>query len=407
MTDARPRLLMIAHAFFPTEVRIAAEVRAAVAAGYAVDVIALRDDGQRELETVIGARAFRLPVTHRHGAGIGAMVREYLGFLIGATGKATALGRQHRYAIVQIHNPPDFLVWAALVPRLRGAKVVFDVHDLSPDMFDMRFAGRRYARFADRVLRALERSACALADEVLTVHEPYRVELGRRGVPLSKITVLMNSPDDRVMPGASTDRSQSGGFRVAYHGTLTPHYGVDILARGAAEAAQSIPGLSLEIYGDGDMAPELERIAADLGFSDRLKLSRGFRPQREVLEIVRSADVGVVPNRPTRLNRYALSTKLLEYVALEVPVVCADLPTIRAHFDDSEVLYFKAGDPHALAAALRQVQSDPDGAAHRAKQARRRFVDYRWSTMERRYVTVLDGLVSGRRRLDAGVSSSP
>ena len=60
-----------------------------------------------------------------------------------------------------------------------------------------------------------------------------------------------------------------------------------------------------------------------------------------MLRAVQRRSVGVVPNLPTRLNRYALSTKLFEYVALGIPVVCADLPTIREHFSDDEVLLLR------------------------------------------------------------------
>ena len=59
---------------------------------------------------------------------------------------------RRRYAIVQVHNPPDFLLLAALGPRLLGARMILDVHDLAPDMFNMRFGGRRGAATAEWIL---------------------------------------------------------------------------------------------------------------------------------------------------------------------------------------------------------------------------------------------------------------
>ena len=70
-------------------------------------------------------------------------------------------------------------------------------------------------------------------------------------------------------------------------------------------------------------------------------LSGRYLPQAEVLAAVQSAHVGVIPNLSSRLNRFALSSKMFEYVALGVPVVSADLPTIREHFSDEEVLFFR------------------------------------------------------------------
>ena len=66
------------------------------------------------------------------------------------------MAARRRFDVVHLHNPPDFLIVAALVPKLLGARVIFDVHDLSPEMFAMRFGDRAGARLADRVLRRVE-----------------------------------------------------------------------------------------------------------------------------------------------------------------------------------------------------------------------------------------------------------
>jgi glycosyltransferase involved in cell wall biosynthesis len=118
-------------------------------------------------------------------------------------------------------------------------------------------------------------------------------------------------------------------------------------------------------------------------------LSGRFLPQAEVLERVQGASVGVIPNLPTALNRFALSTKLFEYVALGIPVVSADLPTIRRHFSDSELLFFRAGDVDALSAALLEIRCGPAAAAARTEAALERYERYRWPEQARRYAAVL------------------
>jgi len=385
---------MIVHSAYPHDVRVAREARVALDAGYDVDIIALRNPGEARREIVDGARVYRLPLSHRRGVGVVGILREYLGYTVLASMRSAALAFRRRYDVVHVHNPPDFLIIAALLPRLLGARVILDIHDLSPDMFAMRFEGRRGAALADRALRAIEGWATRLADFVITVHEPYRRELVARDVPYAKTAVVMNSLDERLLP-ATEEAATGEGFRVVYHGTITPPYGVQLIVEAAARVLDEIDSLRVELYGEGDSLPGIRERAQALGIADRVHVTGRYQPQTEVLKRVRGASVGVIPNLPTRLNRFALSSKLFEYVALGIPVVCADLPTIREHFSDEEVLFFAAGDPASLAAALLSVAADEDAAAERARNALDRYRrDYSWAASGRKYGDVLERLTA-------------
>ena len=388
------RLLMILHDQCPKEVRVEAQIRAAVDAGFEVDVVALRGPGEAGEERVEGARVYRLPVSHVRGRGAVGVVREYVAFTVLAAVKAARLAWRRRYGVVQVHNPPDFLMLAALVPRLVGARVVLDVHDRAPDMFHMRFGGRPGAKLIERLLSRVERVALRAADAVLTVHEPYRQELIRRGAPPGRVEVVLNTLDEQVLP-KDPARREPGEFLVVYHGTVTPHYGVQLLPEAVAEAAREVPAIRAEIYGDGDALAQVLARASELELGERFWISPARLPQREVLARVQRGSVGVVPNLPIPLNRFALSTKLFEYVALGVPVVCSDLPTIRSYFSDDEVTFFRAGDQRALARALVAVAQDPDRALARVKAARRRYQAYRWSGQAEQYVGVLRKMAAG------------
>lgn len=384
-----PRVLMLLHGYFPGEPRVAAEARAAVEAGFEVDVIALRRSEDPPNAVVSGARVWRLPVEHNRGAGLITTAREYTSFVLRSSVLAARLARRQRYDVLHVHSPPDFLVLAAAVPRVLGSRSILDVHDLASDMFVMRFENRLGIGVADRILRSVERWAARASSEVLTVHEPYRRELAARGIPLEKITVVMNALDERLLPPPSVDRIDTGDFVVAYHGTITPHYGVALLVEAVAVLRDRVPGIRARILGEGDAVPTLRRRVRELGVENLVEISERYLPQKEVLLAVRDASVGVVPNLPTRLNRYALSTKLLEYVALGVPVVSADLPTIREHFSDAEIRYFRAGDAASLADALAEVAANPESAQQRALEARRRYDEYRWEHSAKAYVDVL------------------
>jgi glycosyltransferase involved in cell wall biosynthesis len=367
-------------------VRVARQVRAALRAGFRVDVVALRGQGEPARETIDGASVLRLPIEHRRGAGMLRLVLEYTGFVLLASIVVASRMPRRRYDVVQVHNPPDFLVAAALPPRLFGAGVVLDIHDLSPDMFVTRYGDRPAAGLLDRALRLVERVALSLSHIVLTVHEPYRRELVDRGADAARTIVVMNSVDEELLPAGA--QAEVDGFRIVYHGTVTPHYGVQLIVDALAIVVASVPEARLEVYGSGDAAGGVEAAARRHGLADRVLVTPEL-PHLVVLERIQGASAGVVPNLPNRLNRFALSTKLFEYVASGIPAVVAGLPTLREHFDESEVWFFAPGDSQSLAQALAAVAADPAEARRRAAAARERAKPYAWSVQRDLYVDAL------------------
>ena len=382
---------MVVHGPYP-ESRVAREAAAALDAGYEVDVIATRRRGEAAHEIVDGATVTRLPVAHVQGAGMARMLGEYVAFTALAAGVVGARAISRSYDVVHVHAPPDFLIVSALVPRLFGSRVILDIHDRSPDMFSMRFPGR-LGEHARTVLQLVERLAAACADVVLTVHDPYVREIVALGTPAEKTVVVMNSLDEQLLPAPKPPVQRP--FHIVYHGTLTPHYGVHLLLDAVARVIERGLDARVEIIGEGDALPDLQARVAALGLSDRVVIDGRFLPHRTVLERVNGASVGVVPNLPIPLNRFALSSKLFEYVVLGVPVVAAALPTLQEYFSAEEVRFFEPGSAGSLADALVAVNQDPHAASLRAERARRRYASYRWDVNRQRYVGILDRLSSG------------
>jgi len=383
-------LCMVLHGPYPLgEPRVAREARVASELGFEVDVLALRQPGEARSETIDGVTVHRLPVRHRRGCGALRMFAEYLGFAALASTWLALHPRRRR--IVQVHNPPDFLAFAGLIPKLLGNRLILDIHDLSPDIFSMRFDGKRGSRIADRLLRLTEKTAAGLANQVITVHEPYRRELIARGVKSDNVSVVINSLDETLLP-APNMLKESDSFRVVYHGTITHWYGVETIIEAAAQVLSEITHLQIELYGEGDALPAVRELVSRHGLDDRFFSSDAYLPHRETLAAVAGASVGVIPNRANRLNRFALSSKLFEYVMLGIPVACSRLPTLQEHFAEDELLFFESGNPADLARAFVLIAQDPAGAAQRAERARARCKEYSWQRNAERYAALLDRL---------------
>jgi glycosyltransferase involved in cell wall biosynthesis len=384
---------MVVHSYYPVgEPRGEREAVAAVEAGYTVDVICLRRPHEPALETTKGITSIRLPVQHVRGVSAVRSIAEYMGFAMHATAAVLKLHRHEKIDIVYVHAPPDFLIAAALIPRLLGARVVLDIHDLSPDMFHARFGGRRFAHPIEQGLRLVERAACAVAHRVVTVHEPYREELVGHGVPLDKIAVVMNAPDIEAVHdarAAAAAAEDPGGFVVSYHGTITHWYGVDLIIEAVARLGERVPDIRGAILGEGDALAAAERLASRLGVEKRIEFQNAFLSHQEALRRVASASCGVIPNRRSQLNRFALSSKLLDYVLLGVPVVVARLETLAAHFSPAEATFFEADDAESLAEAIAWVAEHPTDAREKAERARRRAEEYSWARSRARLLEAL------------------
>jgi glycosyltransferase involved in cell wall biosynthesis len=373
------------------EPRVEREAKAARDAGFGVEVVCLRGPGEPRREIIDGVAVRRLPLAHKRGASVVQTLLEYVGFTLMALALLTF---RRCPSVVHVHNPPDFLVAAAIPLKLRGATLLFDVHDLTPHMYDVRSAGRRGAKPVVAALRLVQRAACAVSDQVITVHEPYRRELVADGADAAKVTVVMNSADERLVARVIAEQQETASteqpFTIAYHGTITGWYGVDLLVEALAQLRNGSSSARAVILGAGDALDEARTRAAELGVSERVEFSGCYLPIEQALAKVAGADCGVIPNRPSTLNRFALSSKLFEYVALGIPVVVARLETLAAHFGPDHVTFFEPGDSESLAAALDWVARHPDEASAKAHRAKQHATRYSWTANRERYVALLD-----------------
>ena len=210
----------------------------------------------------------------------------------------------------------------------------------------------------------------------------------------------MNSVDGALLELARWarpfGRPAGDAFPVAYHGTLTWWYGTDLILDAVAELRAG--GLDVDgvIVGDGDALPMLREKAKAAGLDGAVQVSGRYLPIEEALATVASAGCGVIPNRPTEINRFALSSKLFEYVALGIPVVVARLETLAAHFGPEEVTFFEPGDASSLATALRWVIEHPAEAQERAERAQLRAREYAWSRGRETLLSIYGALVPAK-----------
>jgi glycosyltransferase involved in cell wall biosynthesis len=376
--------------------RVERESRALLAAGWEVDVVCLAEPGEPRVERLEGLTIHRLPVRRRRGEGIRVQLMEYLSFLVRSAIAVFQLDRRRRYASVQVHNVPDFLVFAGLGPRLRGARLILDLHDLMPEFFASRIGGNLGHPLV-RLVRLQERLSCAMADRVITVTDLWRDVLGSRGVPPRKLSVVMNLPDPGLIPRLAPDaerKEPAGPFTVLYHGTLTHRYGVDVALRAVADVRRD-RDVRFVIHGRGEALDDLRELATRLGLDDVVEFSTRFMPTGDLPALLAKAHVGVVTYRRDVFTDGILPTKLLEYAALGIPAVVGRTPAVERYFDEESVRIVDGEDVAAVAGAIRGLAEDGALRASLSRNARAVAARHTWPDEAARYVRLVEELTGG------------
>ena len=365
-TVSAGRILFLVHSYYLRDTRPRRLATALARAGWDVDVVCARASGEARAQSVDGVRIHRLPARRKRGSK-GRYLFEYTSFALMAFASVTRRSFTRRYDAVYVVGIPNFIVFAAAVPRLLGARVFLDMRDPLPEFFQAKY-GLRAGHPLLALLRFEEKASARFASEVITVY-PTMAALYERSVPAAKVHVIMNTPDPGLF-AEPAERQGSVGRTLLYTGkSVSYRYGVDLAVRAVARLRDRIPGLELRVVGDGDLVPELARLAGELGVSDRIRLERSV-PIDKIPSIVSAAWLGVQPNRDDPLMRFSLSQKVLEWCMLGLPVVCGETPPLRDIFRDDEILFHAAGDLDGLCARILEADADPAALEARAKRAR-------------------------------------
>jgi glycosyltransferase involved in cell wall biosynthesis len=387
---------MVVHAYYPLgEIRVQREARALIDHGFEVDVICLQRPDEPARAAEYGVQIYRLPITRHKQHGAVVQLLEYLAFFFLASWRLFTLHLRRRYTTVQIHNLPDFLVFSALLPKLMGARVLLDLHDLMPEFYAARF-GTDLNALPVKIVKIQEQFSCWFADQVITVTEAWRQTLINRGVPANKCHVVMNLPDPHVFPitlnSTARPTATNGCIQLFYHGNVSHRYGLDNLVKAFHQVHRQIPQTRLTIHGRGEYQLELKKLVDGLGLDQVVVLSTELIPLEEVVLLIKSADLAVVPNRYDIFTDGILPTKLMEYAALGIPTIASNTSAIQNYFDQEMVCFVPPDNIPALAEAIMKLIGDK-GYLRRLSENIRKFNQrYNWPNEAKNYVRLVQSL---------------
>jgi len=380
MANRAPCVAMLAHTCYLSDPRVRREAETLAEAGMEIHVISLSEKRNGVPEpsksTVNGVHIHRLPVTRRRG-GLLRYMREY--FLTGLLGGLTLmlLHFRRRLDIVHVHNMPDILIMAAVVPRLTGSKLILDVHDPMPELYAVR--NHSHSTLV-RILGFQEKLSCRLADRIISVNEPMRTVLTARGIAAEKVFIVHNFPDLNHFPLSALPSVWPKGDKLVllYCGTVTEHYDLGLAIKAMADLKREIP-IKLIIMGDGNRLTEVLKLASAHQLVESIELINRV-PIERVAEEMKRADVGISCHRSGVFGDLYFSTKILEYLSQGLPVVTSRTQTIAKYIPDDCVFYFEPGNAKSLAEAIRLMWKHPEEVLRRLERAMALLATLSWQT---------------------------
>jgi glycosyltransferase involved in cell wall biosynthesis len=394
---------LVVQNVYDIDPRVRRKAEALVAAGYTVDVLAIRANEGKKSYLLNGVNVRTVSLGKKRGS-LARYFFEYAMFFLWVLVRTPIQMLERRYAAIDVNTLPDFLIFAPLLAKWMGAKLILDMHEIAPEFYMSKYGSAENSR-AVRLLKYLENISMRFADQVLTINEPIEDLLVGRGLSRSKSTVLMNAVDEERFAAYS---SMSNGqkhpdkdkFVMMYHGTLTHIYGLDIAIEAFTMAHTEMPGAELWILGSGPETGALDILARQRGIASKVKLV-GQVAAAEIPNWLSQCDAGILPIRRDVFLDFAFPNKLPEFIIMGKPVLISRLKAIRHCFSEDALAYSEPNNPADLRRQMVRLYRDPKWRALLALKASEEYLPIRWELMKQRYLTLMNELVGTTSRRTA------
>jgi glycosyltransferase involved in cell wall biosynthesis len=385
---------MVAYTFYETDNRVRRYAETLVRRGDEVDAIVLGRKEQSPFELIKGVRIYRIQKRTVDEKGPFSYLMKLLMFFLRSTWALALRHLRAPYDIIHVHSVPDFEVFATIIPRLMGARVILDIHDIVPELYASKF-GVAERSLAFRLLLLMERLSIAYSDHVIIANHLWHAKLTHRSVQPEKCSAIINYPDPWIF-APRPRAARNGQFVMCYPGTLNRHQGVDVAITAVALLRDKAPELKFLIIGDGPDREKLKAMVKRQGLEDRVSIA-GFVPMEQVAETMSAIDLGVVPKRGDSFGNEAFSTKIMEFMAMGVPVIASNTRIDQYYFSEHLVQFFKSESAEDLAAKILELVHD--SARRNALRARGlSFIERNnWDVRKHEYLDLVDRLLNRER----------
>lgn len=372
-------LLVVENLSVPFDRRVWRECQALCEAGYEVSAISPMgvDADKKRREIVNGVSIFRYPIYQSNGS-FASYILEYGVALIMSFWLMCVVLFRKGFDVVQICNPPDLLILVALPFKLLGKKLIFDQHDLSPEIYQVQKGEGQKHKLVLRVLLWFEKITYYFSDVVMVVNESCRkIAVGRGAKHHDDVFVVRNGPSAQNLRNIQPNKALRNGkkYLLSYVGMMGPQEGIDLLLRSIQSlgAVHGRTDFHVRIMGGGTVLGSMKKYAADLGVGDIVTFT-GSVDYPQVMEGIASADLCLCPDPKTPLSDKCSLVKAVEYMSLGRPFVAFDLEEVRRFGVDAGI-FAQPNQEGDFAAKINELLNDEERRATMGAIGRERVTE--------------------------------
>ncbi|MBZ8117580.1 glycosyltransferase [Roseovarius sp. LXJ103] len=368
----RPQIIHFTTVHARTDTRIRLKQTATLARGLNADVSLYVQDG---LGDDLGADGVRVVDTGPRPKGRVSRMTKSAWRMIRAVHAV-------RPTIAHFHDP-ELLPWAILL-RLLGVRVIYDVHEDAPATVR---AKAYLPALLRRPLAALVRVAERMADVACSAIVPATPRIAAGFGPQA---VLVQNFPLRGELLVDTPVAYSGRpAHFAYVGGITAIRS----AREMVEATAHVPHARLQMAG-AFMPADLQAEITALPSWNRVDF-HGWAGRNAVADILSRARAGLVLFHPLPNHARSQPNKLFEYMAAGLPVIASDFPLWREIIEGADCgLLVDPKDPADIAAAMQWILDHPDAAEVMGARGRRAVEEhYNWDAEGAKLVALYERLL--------------
>jgi len=393
------KICYVCHAYFPHHSpRKLRQTLALVESGCEVDLLCLRNAKEPRRERFAGVNIHRVPVSKKRGSALRYLF-EYAASFCAFFILLSILHLRKRYDVIHVYSLPDFMCFAALIPKWLGARIILDNLDPMPEMYAAKYHLSMESRLI-KLLKKIERASGAFADLIITQNHAYAAVLENRGRYRNRVLPILNPPDPRYFGEIAPPRVREAGekIKLLFHGTISERYGLDVALKAMPLILARDEHVQLVIAGSGDYLDAIMDLITTLKLAAHVSYL-GEKSVEEIPAVIRACTFGVIPPRATVYNEINVPNRVFEYLWLGKAPIVSRTKALLHYFPEDTMVYCNPGEVEDFAAKVLWAIAHEEAVRASACKGQEICRRYRWEEQKKIYLQAVNELLREKNAL--------